>query len=498
MSGPSDRFGFVVTAGLLLTGVSVLPCVGCGQAPDGASAAAPSAPAAPVVDAVTVRTGDVSRHVQLPAELAPWREVALHARASGYLKSLKTVADGRPLEIGDEITSVEGDDGILATVDVPELEAEVARRKAEVVKAGTDVAKARADVEAAKAAANEPRSERVSAEALIEKAAGAVRAAEADEQSARTELELAAGVHDRYKRLVADRTVTELEFDQAKAKWQVAASQVAAAAGRVAALKDELKYARARLGEFDAKVLSAVARIAAADAAVTTALSAESVARAALAEAEAGLAFRHVRAPFPGVIVQRFVDPGAMIRAGGSSPAPLLLLSDRSRLRVLVDVPEGEVRHVAVGTAGLLTVPEIPGISLSLPVARSSEVVRAGTRTQRIELDLVPGKDRRLVPGLYGQVRLTLETHKGVVIVPAAAVGGKGAERFVFVHADGKAVKRPVVPGFVEGKVAEVLPAVVEGGKTVRGVTAGETVLVPATGVSLQDGQTVTTRPATY
>ena len=482
----------VVPAGLV---VGFLLAAGCRQ--DSSPAPAPAA-APPKVSVVRVRTGDVARHVELPAELAPWREVTLHARVGGYLRSWKTWPDGRSLDIGDEITAIEGDEGVLAVIDVPELEAEIARRQAEVAKAEADLRHVTADAEAAAAAVAEPRQERVSAEALVDKAAGAVKAAEADEAKARTDLDLARLVHDRYKRLVADKTVTDIEFDQVQARWQAAVSDSAAAA-RTAALREELKYARARLGEFDARIRSAQTRSSAA-AAVESARAAKAVAAARLAEAETLAAFRFVRAPFPGKVVRRFVDVGALIAAssvGGPQVCPLLTLSDQSRLRVVVDVPEAEVRHLTAETPGALTLPDVPGFSARLKLSRAAGALRPDTRTQRIEMDL-PNADGKLKAGLYGQVRLTMETRVGVVVLPAAAVGGKGGDRFVFLAVEGKAAKRPVEVGFTEGGLAEIRPAVTEGGKTVKGLSAGEAVIVPAAGQILQDGQVVEAAPTKY
>jgi multidrug efflux pump subunit AcrA (membrane-fusion protein) len=164
---------------------------------------------------------------------------------------------------------------------------------------------------------------------------------------------------------------------------------------------------------------------------------------------------------------------------------------------VVVDVPEVEVRHLSADTPGVLTLPDVPGFSARLKLSRAAGTLRSDTRTQRIEMDL-PNADGRLKAGLYGQVRLTMEKRTGVVVLPAAAVGGKGAERFVFLAVEGKAAKRPVEVGFTEGGLTEIRPAVIEGGKAVNGLSAGEAVIVPAAGQILQDGQTVEAAPTTY
>lgn len=478
---------------------------GCSRDEAGAASASASGPTGkdgpkepPTVESAKVRRADVVRAVVLPAELTAWREVTLYAKVAGYLKEFRPAAGtDRPLDIGDEIASAEGEAAVVAVLDAPELEAEVARRKAEVAHAEADVRRATADAATAESAVEETRRERVSAEALVRKAAGAVRSAEADLARARSDLALAQATQDRYKRLAADKTVTEIEADQVRAKWQAATSEVAAAEARVAALRDEAGYAEARQGEVDARTRTAAARLESARAAVATATAAKAVAAARLAEAETVAAYRFLRTPFPGRVVRRFVDPGAMIQAATASSTqatPVLTVSDQSRLRVVVDVPEAEVRFLSPETAGVLTVPEMPGATWPVKAGRNSVAVKPGTRTLRVEMDL-PNAEGKLRSGLYGQVRLVMETRKGATVVPPAAVGGKGAERFVFVLSDGKAAKRPVELGFHDGDAQELRPAVVENGKTVKGVADGETVLLPGATV-LRDGQAVKLKTA--
>ncbi len=60
-----------------------------------------------------------------------------------------------------------------------------------------------------------------------------------------------------------------------------------------------------------------------------------SAARASRAELDAVGAYADIRAPFGGVVTQRFVDPGAFAAPG----APILEVQDASRLRVSVTVP---------------------------------------------------------------------------------------------------------------------------------------------------------------
>ena len=65
--------------------------------------------------------GTIHRWVALPAEFAPWQQVDLHARVSGYVKSV-TIDRGDTVKAGE----------VLVEIEVPELEADLIRQSAEV------------------------------------------------------------------------------------------------------------------------------------------------------------------------------------------------------------------------------------------------------------------------------------------------------------------------------------------------------------------------------
>lgn len=72
--------------------------------------------------------GTVHRFVTLPASLAPWQQVALRPRVSGYVKQLA-------VDKGDPVTAGQ----LLAEIEVPELQADLIRHRAEVAAAEIEV-----------------------------------------------------------------------------------------------------------------------------------------------------------------------------------------------------------------------------------------------------------------------------------------------------------------------------------------------------------------------
>ena len=73
-------------------------------------------------------TGTIHRWVSLPASLSPWQQATLHAKVTGYIATL-TVDKGDAVNAGQ----------VLATLEVPELQADIAKSKAEVAAAQIEV-----------------------------------------------------------------------------------------------------------------------------------------------------------------------------------------------------------------------------------------------------------------------------------------------------------------------------------------------------------------------
>jgi membrane fusion protein (multidrug efflux system) len=73
-------------------------------------------------------TGSIHRWVSLPSTLAPWQQSTLHAKVTGYI-AIISVDKGDAVKAGQ----------VLATLEVPELEADIAKAKAEVKAAEIEV-----------------------------------------------------------------------------------------------------------------------------------------------------------------------------------------------------------------------------------------------------------------------------------------------------------------------------------------------------------------------
>lgn len=179
------------------------------------------------------------------------------------------------------------------------------------------------------------------------------------------------------------------------------------------------------------------------------------VARAELAKTETLLAYANLSAPFAGTVTARFVDVGAFVPAGAAGGASsVVTLAETRLLRAQVPVPESESVFVRVGQPVRLTVEGSTNV-ISANVSRHSGAIDETTRSLLVEADL-PNPEEQLRPGMFATVRLGVEQHTGVRLVPTESILVEKAGAFVFLVRDGLCRKTAVKPGFQDGARTEI------------------------------------------
>ena len=282
------------------------------------------------------------------------------------------------------------------------------------------------------------------------------------------------GSHVDKGEVLAELEAPELDqqVSQAKAVRDQTASTVALAqttGDRWDALRKKDVVAQQDLDERRAALVQAKANLAAADANLQR-----------LQELEA---FKHVTAPFAGIITKRDIDVGALIDTSGK---PLFLLSQTDPLRVYVSVPQSYANLVKTGQTVVVTQAELHNQQFKGQVTRTSGAIDASTRTMQVEVSL-PNKDGVLLPGAYVQVALPL-TASASLSIPANALLFRGeGTRVAVIDAQGKVTLHAVTLGRNNGTTVEVT----------SGLQATDRLVLNPPD-SLVDGDVVTTRqPAT-
>lgn len=189
--------------------------------------------------------------------------------------------------------------------------------------------------------------------------------------------------------------------------------------------------------------------------------------------------FKHVYAPFSGVLVRRNVDPGALITAGGAG-TELFILAKVDPLRVFTNVPQAFSPAIKDGMPAAITLPEIPGKQFPGTVTRTADAIDPTTRTLLTEVD-VPNKDGQLLRGSFGEVHFKPRINVAKMTVPVnAMLFRQDGAQVAIVGADNKVQLRHITIGRDYGTTLEVLD----------GVTVEDRVIInPAD--SLEAGQAV-------
>ena len=168
--------------------------------------------------------------------------------------------------------------------------------------------------------------------------------------------------------------------------------------------------------------------------------------------------FKHVYAPFSGVITKRNIDTGTLINAGnGGTQQELFILSQTDPIRVYVSVPEMYSPSVRGGLGAFLELAQYPGRQFEGKVVRTAEAIDPNSRTLLTEVD-VPNKNAQLFPGGYAQVHLQVKIAASRVQVPVNALLFRAEGlRAVVIDANHKTHLRQLTIGRDYGTSLEVL-----------------------------------------
>src|SRR4029077_4371933 len=171
---------------------------------------------------------------------------------------------------------------------------------------------------------------------------------------------------------------------------------------------------------------------------------------------EALAGYKKSTVPFGGVVTARDTDVGALINAGGGTGPAMFVVSDITKLRVYVNVPQNYVPAVKIGAKGVLTLPEYPKRTFAATVEASSQSVDIGSGTTRMQLAL-DNAGGELMPGAYANVRMSLARDAIPLHIPASAlIFNQNGLRVATVGADDKVLFKTVTIARDLGKDIEL------------------------------------------
>jgi RND family efflux transporter MFP subunit len=181
-----------------------------------------------------------------------------------------------------------------------------------------------------------------------------------------------------------------------------------------------------------------------------------------------------IRAPFDGIVSERFVDVGDYVQPA----SPVVSLATSKTLRLSFSVPEANWTAVKKDADVTFKVAAYGDEIFHGKVTYVPGAVRENTRDIVVEA-LVDNTDGKLLPGMFADVALAIGSKK-LAAVPKSAVFEQNGKVNVFVIADGHLVQRVLQP---QDEFGGNIPVV-------NGVTPGEQVVATYSS-SLSNGQPV-------
>ncbi|SRR5579875_59457 len=224
------------------------------------------------------------------------------------------------------------------------------------------------------------------------------------------------------------------------------------------------------------------------------------VARAELARAEAAIDYArfnvsqcYITSPINGIVLQKFRELGDTINYGGDIQAgggatDIVQLADTDDMRAEVDINEGDISKVAIGTPARVIPDAYPDRSFDATLVKIYPEADRQKGAVKVEVSIHKPDLRIIKPEMSARVNFldsaASADHGPIVLVAKKAVISEGQTSYVWTVRDGKAERIAIQRG---GELEQ-------GIEVRQGLSDGDLVIVdPPPG--LTSGQRVTSRP---
>jgi multidrug efflux pump subunit AcrA (membrane-fusion protein) len=291
--------------------------------------------------------------------------------------------------------------------------------------------------------ARDAQSQKDMAQASIEEAQAGLEEARKGAQisadmrnAAKANSDLAAATFQRFQKLFDSKSVSPQELDEARARRDAAAADLAAKETMIAAAQDRLKQVQAR----------------------TTQASAQA------RRADVLVGWTLLQSPIAGRVSERQVDPGSAIFPG----SPLLVLETAADPQVLAEIPTVQLAALRVGLEVTVRISD-PGPPIKGRIAEIVPLSNSSTHTVQFKVDLLSGATPPT--GSYATVYIPTGS-RNALLVPISAVRATGQLTGVFVvDSSSKARFRLVKTVPFDAERVELLSGVAPGERVVSSIT---------------------------
>lgn len=181
--------------------------------------------------------------------------------------------------------------------------------------------------------------------------------------------------------------------------------------------------------------------------------------------------YRIVRAHISGVVTDRMVNEGVLVKPGMG----ILKIDDLRQVRVQAFVAENDLAEIRVGTPVVIRAFKLTAMPIHAHVTSIFHEVDPEARTGKVEA-LIDNPKGKLFPGDYCGIDFILSEKKSVLSVPKRALTAFQGKTIVWVDEGGLAKRREVEPGISDGLQTEIQNGLMLGDKV---IIAGRQDLVP-------------------
>jgi multidrug efflux pump subunit AcrA (membrane-fusion protein) len=260
-----------------------------------------------------------------------------------------------------------------------------------------------------------------------------IKAAESNRTAADANRELASSTFHRYQQLLGRQSISPQEFDEVRARYDVANAEAESASRMVQSLQAKRRQALARIDQ----------------------------AKADVAGSQVYSSYSRVAAPIDGVVVSRQADVGYMAAPG----APLLTIENVSDYRLEAAVQESQINRIHLRDQVRVQIDALGQQELAGTVVEIVPAADPASRTYLVKISITPpgGSQQIIRSGLYGKARFITGQMQAMTI-PRIAVVERGQLTSVYVvDQSGIARTRLVQTGKTYSDRVEVLSGLREG-----------------------------------
>ena len=166
--------------------------------------------------------------------------------------------------------------------------------------------------------------------------------------------------------------------------------------------------------------------------------------------------------PINGIVTARNYDPGDM-----TGTLPILTVAQVQPVKIIINVSESELSHIKKGMPAEVKFDTYGDELFQGVITMVAPTVDSNSRTFGVEIT-VQNPDSRILPGMFGRVKLNLGVADHVVVPDRAVVKQPGSgNHYVYVYSNGKVSYNKVELGQRLGDSYELLSGVEPGSQVV-------------------------------